>query len=140
MSDKRSGADADQTSNVWSPDLKFRYSSDQVLEYARFMDFIYERQIGVMRDLHKIVIVRAVAQTMMAVGHGSNALSLSDALNIPRETVRRKCDELVKDGWLIRESQELLPGPSITPEILNMVDESIDRMIAAARKIESAAE
>ncbi len=139
MSEERSDADPDKTSNIWSPDLKFRYSTDQVLEFARFMDFVYERQIDIMRDLHKIVIIRAVAQTKMAVGHGSNALSLSDALNIPRETVRRKCDELIKEGWLIREGQELLPGPSITTEVLNVVDENIDRMILAAKKIEDAA-
>ena len=98
MSEKRSDADTDKTSNVWSSELKFRYSTDQVLEYARLMDFLYGRQISVMRDLLKIVIVRAVAQTQISVGHGSNVLSLSDSLDIPRETARRKCDELIKDG------------------------------------------
>ena len=67
MSKGSSDDDKDRTTNVWSPDLKFRYSTDQVLEYARFLDFIYERHIDVIRDLHKIVIIRAVAQTKMAV-------------------------------------------------------------------------
>lgn len=139
MSEEPTGTRSSNTANAWAPDLTFRYSTDQVLEYAKFLDFIYDRQIGMIRDLLKIVIVRAVAQTMITTGHGCNALSLSESLNIPRETVRRKCDELIKDAWLIRNGDELHPGPSITPEILNMVDENIDRLIGAAEKIENAA-
>jgi len=42
-----------------------------------------------------------------------NALSISEATGIPRETVRRKVKELEKRGWLVREgarSLTLAPG------------------------------
>jgi DNA-binding GntR family transcriptional regulator len=34
-----------------------------------------------------------------------NAFSLSQAIGIPRETIRRKIDELVKRGWVHRHPQ-----------------------------------
>lgn len=34
-----------------------------------------------------------------------NAFSISEAIGIPRETVRRKIDKLVKKGWLLRNSK-----------------------------------
>ena len=122
-------------SNAWSPKLSFRYSTKQVLEYTRFMDFLYQRRVKVVGDLQKVVIIRSVCESSLAHGRGCNTSSLSDALMIPRETVRRKCKELAGDGWLIRDGNEFQPGPSITQEILDLVDDSIDRLTATADKV-----
>ena len=122
-------------SNAWSPELSFRYNTDQVLEYARFMDFLYERQVIRVGELQKVVIIRSVCESFLSHERGCNTSSLSDSLMIPRETVRRKCKELVRDGWLIRDGNEFQPGPSITQEILDLVDESIDRLTATADKV-----
>ncbi len=54
---------------------------------------------------------------------------------IPRETVRRKCQELARDGWLLRDGNDFQPGPSITQDILDLVDENIDRLTATAEKV-----
>jgi hypothetical protein len=121
--------------NAWSPDLSFRYSSGQVLEFARFMDFIYETQVGLLEDLQKVVIVRAVVESEIVHQRGCNASSLSDGLKIPRETIRRKCASLVRDGWLRRHGNEFMPGPSITRDILEKVDKNIDRLLATADKV-----
>jgi hypothetical protein len=37
-----------------------------------------------------------------------NALSISDATGIPRETVRRKVNQLIKKGWLYRDANNCL--------------------------------
>ena len=121
--------------NAWSPKLSFRYSTKQVLEFARFMDFLYERQVKRLKDLQKVVILRSVCESSLSHGRGCTTSSLSDALMIPRETVRRKCKELALDGWLIRDGNELQPGPSITQEILDLVDDNIDRLTATADKV-----
>ena len=99
------------------------------------MDFLYERQVNRLGDLQKVVIIRSVCESTLSHGRGCNTSSLSDALMIPRETVRRKCTELARDGWLIRDGNELQPGPSITQEILDLVDENIDRLTATADKV-----
>ncbi len=122
-------------SNAWSPVLSFRYNTDQVLEYARFMDFLYERQVNRVGELQKVVIIRSVCESFLSHGRGCNTSSLSDSLMIPRETVRRKCKELARDGWLIRDGNEFQPGPSITQEVLDLVDENIDRLTATADKL-----
>ena len=140
MSEKPSEKSVEDTGNVWSPELIFRYSAEQVLEFTRYMDRIYERQMGLIPDLYKVVIVRAVGQTVLASGHGTNALSIAEALGLPRETTRRKCRELVEDAWLVRRGNELLPGPALTPDVLEMVDENIDRMIEVSKRIENSAE
>ncbi len=122
-------------SNTWSPKLSFRYSTKQVLEYARFVDFLYERQVKRFEDLQKVVIIRSVCETSLTHGRGCTASSLSDSLMIPRETVRRKCKEVARDGWLIQVGNEFQPGPSITQEILDFVDENIDRLTGTADKV-----
>ena len=43
--------------------LSFRYSTKQVLEFARFMDFLYERQVKRLGDLQKVVIIRSVCES-----------------------------------------------------------------------------
>ena len=99
------------------------------------MNFLYERQVKRLDDLQKVVILRSVCESSLSHGRGCTTSSLSDALMIPRETVRRKCKELAGDGWLIRDGNEFQPGPSITQEILDLVDDSIDRLTATADKV-----
>jgi DNA-binding IclR family transcriptional regulator len=99
------------------------------------MDFLYERQIVWVGELQKVVIIRSVCESFLSHERGCNTSSLSDSLMIPRETVRRKCKELARDGWLIRDGNEFQPGPSITQEVLDLVDESIDRLTATADKV-----
>jgi DNA-binding IclR family transcriptional regulator len=99
------------------------------------MEFIYERQVNLLGDLQKVVILRAVCESTMSRGRGCNASSLSDSLMIPRETVRRKCRELTLDDWLIQDGTEFHPGPSITQEVLDLVDNNIDRLAATVDKV-----
>ena len=122
-------------SNTWSPDLSFRYSTKQVLEFARFMDFLYERQVIRIGELQKVVIIRSICESFLSHGRGCNTSSLSDSLMIPRETVRRKCKELARDGWLMRDGNEFQPGPSITQDVIDLVDENIDRLTATADRV-----
>ena len=103
------------------------------------MNFIYERQIDVIQDLLKVVIVRNVCESAIAHGRGCNASSLADALKIPRETVRRKGAALVRDGWLTRDGNQFRPGPSISQDVLDLVDGNIDRLIATAEKLRGSA-
>jgi DNA-binding MarR family transcriptional regulator len=54
-----------------------------------------------------------------------NALSISAATGIPRETVRRKVKELEKRGWLVREG----------PRSLTLAPRAIEQMGASGRAI-----
>jgi hypothetical protein len=74
-----------------------------------------------------------------------NALSISEATGIPRETVRRKVKELEKRGWLVREGARSLtlapqaieqmgaPGRAImddfkdTARVIRMLEEAFSR-------------
>lgn len=47
-----------------------------------------------------------------------NALSISDATGMPRETVRRKVKELEKRGWLVREGARSL---TLTPRAIEQL-------------------
>ena len=47
-----------------------------------------------------------------------NALSISDATGMPRETVRRKVKELEKRGWLVREGARSL---TLTPQAIEQL-------------------
>lgn len=38
---------------------------------------------------------------------GTNIRSIADSVGIPKETARRKLDELIKRGWLVREGRDL---------------------------------
>ena len=46
-------------------------------------------------------------QEPLAPTLGVNSRSLAEALEIPRETVRRKVAELIEDGWLMRQRYTL---------------------------------
>ncbi len=42
---------------------------------------------------------------------------------------------LIVREWLLRDGNEFQPGPSITQDILDFVDENIDRLTATADKV-----
>jgi len=50
-----------------------------------------------------------------------NAFSISEATGIPRETVRRKVDKLVKKGWLARNARARSPSPRLSDGILSRI-------------------
>ena len=74
-----------------------------------------------------------------------NAFSLAAATNIPRETVRRKIDQLVKRGWLFKEPNgcvRILPavGKHFRPDFnlrilkeLLEVSDQLKRVLASPR-------
>lgn len=65
-----------------------------------------------------------------------NALSISDATGIPRETVRRKVNLLIKKGWVYQNDKGHL---YLTPEVANHFERflfaSIEAMIPAAQAL-----
>ncbi|MCR5874133.1 hypothetical protein LRS10_08140 [Phenylobacterium sp. J426] len=64
----------------------------------------------------------------------TNILSLAQAIHLPKETVRRKLNELIEMGCAVRQSR----GVAITPEgvrQLRNVRASLIRMIAAHHEI-----
>ena len=47
--------------------------------------------------------------------HPTNAYSLSEATGIPRETIRRKIDKLLKKGWVVKsENSELTISDTVS--------------------------
>jgi hypothetical protein len=65
-----------------------------------------------------------------------NALSISDATGVPRETVRRKVNLLIKKGWVYQNDKGHL---YLTPEVANHFERflfsSIEAMIPAAQAL-----
>lgn len=55
-----------------------------------------------------------------------NALSISEATGIPRETVRRKVKELEERGWLVREGARSL---TLTPRAIEQLGPSEDALL-----------
>lgn len=47
-------------------------------------------------------------QLRLRVMRPCNALSIAEACEIPRETVRRKVNKLIERGWILRDDQGLL--------------------------------
>ena len=119
------------------PCSKFHHSVEQVLEFTRYLDWIYDHQVTLLDgdpDIQKIIIFRSVNVSWLEHGRGCSASSLADALRIPRETVRRKCDVLVREHWLVKTGDKFLPGRRATT-ISAFVDDSIDRLLILADRI-----
>ena len=119
------------------PCSKFHHSVEQVLEFTRYLDWIYDHQVTLLdgdSDIQKIIIFRSVNVSWLEHGRGCSASSLADALRIPRETVRRKCDVLVREHWLVKTGDKFLPGRRATT-ISAFVDDSIDRLLILADRI-----
>lgn len=65
-----------------------------------------------------------------------NALSISDATSIPRETVRRKVDSLIEKGWIYRsENGHLFVHPSVADNFDHMTTEMVFSLIDSADRI-----
>jgi hypothetical protein len=127
-------------SNLDARGYNFRFSEQQWLEFARFVDFIYEQQRRHTDDLVRPVILRAVGQSQVVYDRGVSASSLADALDLPRETVRRKCLAMVEEGWLTRDGDDFRLGERVDPEIFALFEENIARLLATARKLDAAGE
>ncbi len=120
-----------------SPRLKTDHSVEQVLEFGRYLDWIYDQQVSLLGgdpDIQKIIIFRSVNLCWLEHGRGCSASSLASALRIPRETVRRKCDVLVRERWLVKSGTQFRPGRRVTT-ISTFVDDSIDRLLILADRI-----
>ena len=88
----------------------FQFSEEQWLEYGRFMDAVYQRRQKLMRDLVKVVLIRSVVASQLEHERALTAASMAASLDLPEETVRRKCIELAEDGWLARASDGYVLG------------------------------
>ena len=124
-------------SNIKASGYNFRYNTKQWLAFASFMDFVYEQQRQLDDDLPRIVILRSVAQSQISHDRGVNASSLADALNLPRETVRRKCLTMVEDGWLKREGDAFRLGERLGPEVFSIYEENIERLMMVSKDIQA---
>ncbi len=120
-----------------SPRLKTDHSVEQVLEFGRYLDWIYDQQVSLLNgdpDIQKMIIFRSVNLSWLEYGRGCSASSLASALRIPRETVRRKCEVLVGERWLVKTGNQFRPGRRVTT-ISAFVDDGIDRLLVLADRI-----
>ena len=122
-------------SNLDGRGYNFRFNANQWLIFAAFVDFIYQQHRSVIDDLVWPGILRAVGQSQVAHNRGVNVKSLADALDLPRETVRRKCVAMVEEGWLVREGNFLLLGEKIDAEIFAKYEETLERMLSSTDRI-----
>ena len=116
----------------------FRFNEPQWLAYMKFMEFVYAQgRSEDNRDLEKVILWRTIGMNDIAYKRGVSASSLADSLNLPRETVRRKCEEMVADGWVDRDDDGYIMGPRIGATIYGLIEDSIEGMLKAARQIEA---
>lgn len=65
-----------------------------------------------------------------------NALSISDATGIPRETVRRKIDMLMKKGWVYKNDKgHLYLTPDVARHFEHFLFSSIESLIPSAQSL-----
>lgn len=84
-------------------------------------------------DLDLIFIAGAVIATKLE-DKVANATKIAAYLEFPRETVRRKLNELVEMGILANGDGEYRPGPNLSSETLNKI---ADLIIKAAKELEA---
>lgn len=66
-----------------------------------------------------------------------NALSIAEASNIPRETVRRKVESLIERGWIYRSAEgHLFVHPSVINKFDPMTAEMVSGLLGAADRIQ----
>ena len=67
-----------------------------------------------------------------------NALSISEATGIPRETVRRKVDQLLEKGWLYRdEHKRLMVRQGVSTGFARRNAETTQEILALAAKLQT---
>lgn len=123
-------------SNIEADGYNFRFDERQWLEFARFVDFIYAQQRRHATDLVRPVILRAIGQSQVQHDRGVTASSLAEALDLPRETVRRKCMQMVDEDWLARDGDAFRLGMRVDSEIFTLFEENIERLLSTARRLE----
>lgn len=65
-----------------------------------------------------------------------NALSISDATGIPRETVRRKIKWLEQQGWIVRDSQGYLSVSTTTSDAFKQFNlEMLQEFLSTAEQL-----
>lgn len=65
-----------------------------------------------------------------------NALSISEATGIPRETVRRKIDMLIKKGWVYKnEKGHIYLTPEVAQHFEQFLFNSIEALLPSARAL-----
>jgi hypothetical protein len=65
-----------------------------------------------------------------------NALSISDATGIPRETVRRKIDMLIKKGWVYKnEKGHIYLTPDVAKHFEHFLFDSIESLLPSAQAL-----
>jgi hypothetical protein len=116
----------------------FRFSERQWLEYGQFLDVVYRRRRVFLRDLVKTVLIRSVFVSQIEHGRALSVASMAASLDLPNETVRRKCLQLAKDGWLARGKDGYMLGRKVDASVFGMVEENIERMLRAAVRIDGA--
>lgn len=67
-----------------------------------------------------------------------NALSIAEACGLPRETVRRKVVTLIERGYVQRAGNGyLFLTPSVGDDFVDMTAETIEHLLATARRLEA---
>ncbi|MBP9714133.1 MAG: hypothetical protein KBD60_10650 [Sterolibacterium sp.] len=65
-----------------------------------------------------------------------NALSISEATGIPRETVRRKIDMLIKKGWVYKnEKGHIYLTPEVAQHFEHFLFDSIESLLPSAQAL-----
>ena len=59
----------------------------------------------------------------------TNFLSLSEFTNIPRETVRRKIEDLIAKGWVVRSKKGLMVSCSASSELEDLSSMAFDLLM-----------
>ena len=73
-----------------------------------------------------------------AVMRPCNALSVADACNLPRETVRRKVVTLIERGFIYRSGEgHLYLTRTVGDSFVDMMAKTIDELLNTARRLES---
>lgn len=131
-----------------------RFAAAQGTWVEGFLALLTELRRVFGNDLDKVIILSAIGQQMLLDrqvpdrpyddwilhplkerhGKTTNIDALARATGIPRESVRRKVNELIADQMVVRtERNELAPAPGVAARLANSTDVSVgmlDRMFS----------
>lgn len=75
------------------------------------------------------------------IARPSNALSIATACGLPRETVRRKVNEMIACGWLIRDERDYLyVRPGVAPEFDALTIGTVEAFLQTADRLKTLVE